>query len=389
MYAIINGRLCTSSPHKNQQSSHWLEEHAVIIKDQCILDIVPQDILPTTIATIDAQGLIIAPAFIDLQLNGCAGVMFNDDPSLETLRIMHQSNLETGTGSFLPTLITDSDEKIQQALNAIQAFKKEQPQIQGLHLEGPWLSPDKKGVHSAEYIRHPNDALLQLLCDNAQDIAILTLAPEVVSTEHILMLSEHGIKVSLGHSNANYKQAQAAFKQGASMVTHLYNAMSPIMGREPGLVGAALENTHCYCGIICDGLHVHPTAIRLAHKLKGKQLCLVTDATAAANSNIEQFNFVAQTVYVHNGLCSNKDGTLGGSSLSMLQAVQNCYQQVGLSLEECLKMASTYPAHALGIEGETGSLKKSLRADICGIDINDGTDLKLKLMISNGVVIQQ
>lgn len=388
MYAIINAQLALSQLTSSQKVQDLINGHALLIKEELIADILPQEQLNKDIKTIDAQGLLLCPAFIDLQINGCAGKMFNDTPSLECLEAMLESNLATATACFLPTLITDSDAKIQQAIEAITLFKQKHPYMPGLHLEGPWLNPEKKGVHSQAHIRSPNQKILQLLCENASNIAMLTLAPEMVDEKVIQILCSKGIKIALGHSNASYEQALKAFAAGASISTHLFNAMSALQGREPGLVGASLEQEEIYCGIIADGLHVHPRNIALSHKLKGNKLCLVTDATAAANANIKAFNFVQQTVYVdEQGKCYNKDGTLGGSSLSMLQAVQYCYQHVGLPLSECLKMATSNPAEAIGIEHQMGIIKAGALANIAALKIDKNKQIDLAFIIKQGLLI--
>lgn len=360
MYALVNGRIFTGI--------QVLDNHAVVIHDGLIEAVCPVDDLSSSVRQIDVGGASISPGFIDLQLNGCGGVQFNDSLealSQETLAIMQRANEKSGCTSFLPTLITSSDEMIIKAIETMtQWLSEHQHQALGLHIEGPWLNMAKKGTHDAALIRPCDPTLLKLICDNAQAVRKVTLAPENVSADDIKALCNAGIVVSAGHSNATYEQAMAGFEAGVSFATHLYNAMPAFAGRTPGLIGAVFDAPDVYCGVIADGLHVHFANLRNAKKLKGDKLILVTDATAPAGAEIEQFIFAGKTIYYRNGLCVDENGTLSGSSLTMIDAVRNSVEQLGIPLDETLRMATLYPARAMGVEKQLGSIQRGKVANL-------------------------
>ena len=352
MYALTHGRIYTGHD--------ILDHHAVVIADGLIERVCPLAELPAGIATREVNGALIAPGFIDVQLNGCGGVQFNDDInaiSVDTLNIMQKANEKSGCTSFLPTLITSTDELMVRAVEVMRAYlAQHQHQALGLHLEGPWLNSAKKGTHDPQLIRKPNPELVDFLCENADVITKVTLAPEMAGSEVIRQLQQAGIIVSAGHSHATYDEAKAGFSAGVSFATHLYNAMPTITGREPGLIGALFDAPEVYCGIIADGLHVHYANVRNAKRIKGDKLVLVTDATAPAGANIDQFIFAGKTIYYRNGLCVDENGTLSGSALTMIEAVRNSVEHVGISLDESLRMATLYPARAMGVEKQLGSI---------------------------------
>jgi N-acetylglucosamine-6-phosphate deacetylase len=316
----------------------------------------------------DMAGANIAPGFIDLQLNGCGGVQFNDSLealSIETLETMQRANEKSGCTSFLPTLITSSDALMKRAIETMRAYlQKHQNQALGLHLEGPWLSKAKKGTHDPALIRLPDAAMVQYLCDNADVITKVTLAPENAGSDVIRQLTDAGIIVSAGHSNATYEEAKAGFSAGVSFATHLYNAMPTFAGREPGLIGALFDSPDVYCGIIADGLHVHYANVRNAKRIKGDKLVLVTDATAPAGADISEFIFAGKTIYYRDGLCVDENGTLSGSALTMIEAVQNSVEHAGIALDEALRMATLYPARAMGVERQSGSIEAGKIANL-------------------------
>jgi N-acetylglucosamine-6-phosphate deacetylase len=376
MYALTHGRIFTGHD--------VLDDHAIIIADGFIDRICPQAELPQDIATRDMGGAIIAPGFIDVQLNGCGGVMFNDTAdavSVETLEIMQKANERSGCTSFLPTLITSSDELMMHAVSVMREYlDKHQNQALGLHLEGPWLSLVKKGTHNPEYIRKPDPSLVNFLCQNADVITKITLAPEEVDPAVIRQLVDAGIRVSAGHSNATWQEAKRGFRAGISFATHLYNAMPYITGREPGLTGAIFDDPDLYCGVIADGLHVSYANVRTAKKLKGEKLCLVTDATAAAGSDIDQFIFAGKTIYYRNELCVDENGTLSGSALTMIEGVRNLVEHVNIALDEALRMATLYPARAMGVADRLGTLEAGKVANLTAFS----RDFKIIKTIVNG-----
>ena len=330
-YAFTNGVIYTGY--------EILYGHAVIVENDLIKAIVPEEELPHGIQQVNLNGNNLTAGFIDLQLNGCGGVMFNEQTTVETLEIMQATNLKSGTTSYLPTFITSPDEGMKIAVKVMRDYlAKYQNQALGLHLEGPYLSKEKKGVHREEYIREITPEMKTFLCDNADVITKITLAAENPTTQYIADFVEKGIIVSLGHSNATYEVANQAIAKGISFATHLHNAMSPISsGRAMGVVGAVLDSD-LYAGIIVDGLHVEFGNVRIAKKVKGDKLCIVTDATAAAGSDIESFIFVGKTVYVRDGKCYDANGTLGGASVTMIESVENAVKKVGISLDETLRM---------------------------------------------------
>ncbi len=360
MYALVNGRIYTGH--------EILDNHAVVIADGLIERVCPRDALPADIALRDVSGALIAPGFIDLQLNGCGGVQFNDDIdalSVETLEIMQRANEKSGCTSFLPTLITSSDELMKRAIDTMRAYKrKHQHQALGLHLEGPWLNKAKKGTHNPDLIRLPDAALVRYLCDKADVITKVTLAPENAGDAVIRQLTQAGIIVSAGHSNATYDEAKAGFRAGVTFATHLYNAMPAFAGREPGLIGALFDAPDVYCGIIADGLHVHYANVRNAKRIKGNKLVLVTDATAPAGAEIDKFIFAGKTIYYRNGLCVDENGTLSGSAITMIESVRNAVEHVGIALDEALRMATLYPAQAMGVEKQLGTVEAGKVANL-------------------------
>ncbi|MDF2155249.1 N-acetylglucosamine-6-phosphate deacetylase [Vibrio sp. CAU 1672] len=373
MYALSNCKIYTGSD--------VLTDHAVIINHDQIHSIVPVTELPEGIETKNLDGANLSPGFIDLQLNGCGGVMLNDEITPETMQIMHEANLKSGCTSFLPTLITSSDQDMRTAISAARDYHdKYQNQSLGLHLEGPYLNVAKKGIHNVEFIRRSDDTMIDLMCANADIIAKVTLAPELNDPEHIARLKAAGIVVSIGHTNATYAEARRGFEAGITFATHLFNAMTPIVGREPGVVGAIYDTPDVYAGIIADGFHVDYANIRIAHKIKGDKLVLVTDATAPAGANIDHFIFVGKKVYYRNGKCVDENGTLGGSALTMIEAVQNAVEHAGIALDEALRMATLYPATAIGVENRLGRVRKGMVANLAIFD----RDFNIKATVVNG-----
>ena len=376
MYALTHGRIFTGH--------EILDDHAIIVANGLIERICPLADVPANVEQRSVNGAILAPGFIDVQLNGCGGVQFNDTAeavTVETLEIMQKANEKSGCTSFLPTLITTSDDLMKQGVRVMREYLAKHPnQALGLHLEGPWLNLVKKGTHNPEFVRKPDHELVQFLCDNADVITKVTLAPEMVAPEVITALANAGIMVSAGHSNATAKEARIGFRAGITFATHLFNAMPYMSGREPGLTGAILDANEIYCGIIADGLHVDYINIRNAKRLKGDKLCLVTDATAPAGANIDRFIFAGKTIYYRNGLCVDENGTLSGSSLTMIEGVRNLVEHANIALDEVLRMATLYPARAIGVEKHLGSIAPGKVANLTAFT----HDFKIIKTIVNG-----
>ncbi|TDT60405.1 N-acetylglucosamine 6-phosphate deacetylase [Enterobacter sp. AG5470] len=376
MYALTHCRIYTGH--------EILDDHALVVANGLIDRLCPLADLPAGIEQRSLNGAMLAPGFIDVQLNGCGGVQFNDTAdavTVKTLEIMQKANEKSGCTSYLPTLITSSDALMKQGVQVMRDYLAKHPnQALGLHLEGPWLNIIKKGTHNPDYVRKPDAALVDFLCQNADVITKVTLAPEVAGEAVIRQLANAGIVVSAGHSNATLKEAKAGFRAGISFATHLYNAMPYITGREPGLAGAVLDDADVYCGVIADGLHVDYVNIRNAKRLKGDKLCLVTDATAPAGAHIDQFIFAGKTIYYRNGLCVDENGTLSGSALTMIEGVRNLVEHVGIALDEALRMATLYPARAIGVAATLGSIAAGKVANLTAFT----HDYKIIKTIVNG-----
>lgn len=367
MYALINCRIYTGM--------EILDNHAVIIDNDKIATICHADNIPPHISVEDLKGAILAPGFIDIQLNGCGGVQFNEtieSISVETLEIMQKTNLLSGCSSYLPTLITSSDEFMRKAIEVMRNYLNQYShQALGLHLEGPYLNPEKKGIHNINHIRKPDQAMIDFICQNADVIKIVTLAPEMVPAHFIRQLVDAGIQVSAGHSNGSYEEARAGFRAGIRMGTHLFNAMPPIAGRTPGVVGAIYDESEVYCGIIADGLHVNWANIRNSHKIKQDKLILTTDASLpAASTDVEQFTFGGKTIYYKDGQCTDINGTLAGSALTMIEAVKNSVNHAGIALDEALRMATLYPAKSIGVDDKLGTIAEGKIANLVVFDHN-------------------
>ena len=350
-----------------------LRNYAVVINGEIIDAVIPQNELNSDIKTLDLQGNNLTAGFIDLQLNGCGGVMFNDQTSVETLEIMQATNLKSGCTSFLPTFITAPDENIKSAVKIMRDYlNKHKNQALGLHIEGPFISVEKKGVHRPEYIREITSEMKDFLCENADVITKITIAAENPTINYTPDFVKSGIIVSVGHSNATYEVAKEAFRKGASFATHLHNAMSPISsGRAMGVVGAVLDSD-VYTGIIVDGVHVNFGNVRIDKKIKGDKLCIVTDSLAAAGAGpeLERFTFVGKTIYVKNGRCYDANGTIAGASITMMESVRNAVEYVEIPLAEALRMSNLYPARAIGVDDRLGSVEKGKVANLAVFTAN-------------------
>lgn len=381
MYALTNCTLYTGR--------EILRQHALLIARERIEGICPEHSLPAGLPRVDLGGANLSAGFIDLQLNGCGGVMFNQAPTPRTLARMQEANRRSGTTSFLPTLITSPDEDMQAAVEAVKTYMQATPnEVLGLHLEGPYTNPERKGIHPREQIRPPSDAMLDYLCRQAPWVRKVTLAPERNRSEHIRRLAEAGILVAIGHTAANYEQAMAGFDAGIRFATHLYNAMTPTLsGREPGVVGAIYDRDDIHAGVVVDGFHVHWANVRLAHKVLGERLCLVTDAVAPAGAgpDFDHFDFCGATVYYRDGKCVDANGTLGGSALTMIEGVANLVRHVGLPLDEALRMASLYPATAIGVDDRLGSIAPGKIANLTIFD----ADFRVHATLVNGKLTEQ
>lgn len=351
--------------------SHFYDDHVLIIEDGKVVGVDDN----TSNVDVNCEGLLV-PGFIDLQVNGGGGALFNDSPSLDSIKTIMTAHSRYGTTAMLPTLITDKVSVMEEAADAIAAaIKAKVPGIIGVHFEGPHLSVAKKGAHSAEFIRDISDAEWQVLTRKDLGIIKVTLAPETVKAKDIERMVGLGIFVCIGHSNADYKTAQLAVDSGASGFTHLYNAMSPIQGREPGVTGCALLNDSTSCGLIVDGHHVDYTSCKLAIKTKPRgKVFLVTDAMPPVGTQNTEFNLFNRKVYLEDGKLTSTTGELAGSALDMAAAVKNTHIKVNVALDEAIRMATQYPADYIKVSDTFGHLRAGARADFVVLDNDLATE---------------
>lgn len=315
------------------------------------------------------QGLL-APGFIDVQVNGGGGVLFNSSPTLDALKTLLQAHVRFGSTGLLPTVITDELAIMQQAADTIAlARQQKMPGVLGIHFEGPHLSASKRGVHAERYLRPISDAEWALYARTDIGVRVVTVAPELVSPDDIAKLNALGVRVCLGHSNADYATVQRALHAGACGFTHLYNAMSPLTSREPGMVGAALLDPNSWCGIIVDGCHAHDAALQLAVRSKPRgKVMLVTDAMPPVGVDADTFTFFGGIVRRQGNALFDERGALAGSTLDMATAVRESISRLGVSQTEALRMASRYPAEFLGMEKQRGRIALGYRADLVLLD---------------------
>jgi N-acetylglucosamine-6-phosphate deacetylase len=347
------------------------DRRAILIEDEWIADVTDgDDPRLQDVQCRDLGGALLLPGFIDTQVNGGGGVLFNDEPTVATIRRMGAAHRKFGTTGFLPTLISDDLSVVERALGAVAAAVREGvPGVLGIHLEGPFLSPARKGVHNAEKFRVIDARAFELLTSLKGAKTLVTLAPEMTTPEMIGRLTKAGVIVAAGHTNATYDDIIAAYSHGLTGFTHLFNAMSPLTAREPGVVGAALSNPDSYCGIIVDARHVHPESLKLALRCKPHaRFMLVTDGLANVGTNEDSFKLLNATIRIRNGVYVDENGTLAGSALDMRQAVRNAMRYLDVGLCEALTMASAAPAQFLGLGHEYGAIAKGFRASFVAAD---------------------
>ncbi|MFA1751464.1 N-acetylglucosamine-6-phosphate deacetylase [Xanthomonas campestris] len=319
---------------------------------------------------VDLGGATLLPGFIDIQVNGGGGVLFNNACTPQALATIAAAHRRYGTTGMLPTLISDTAEVMAEAIAATrQAIAQGVPGVLGIHLEGPYLSPARKGTHDAQKFRVPDAHEIAVDTSLDNGVTLITLAPERVPLDGIRAFVAGGAVVFAGHTAATYEQARDGIAAGVSGFTHLYNAMSPLAGREPNAVGAALEDPAVWCGVIVDGVHVHPASLRvaLAAKPHGK-LLLVTDAMPMVGADSPSFDLYGETITAIDGVVRNAAGALAGSALDMATAVRNSVQWLGVDLAEAARMASTYPAQCIGLGERLGRIAPGYRADLVLVD---------------------
>jgi N-acetylglucosamine-6-phosphate deacetylase len=341
---------------------------AVVIEGQQIVGVASRRGLPEDLPVKDLpEGIWLAPGFIDVQVNGGGDRLFNNDPTPEAIAAIAAAHRRFGTTSFLPTLITDTDEKMRAAIAAVEKAMKSSPGVLGIHLEGPFLSPEKPGIHSPELIRAADAHHLKLLLSLKGGTTVVTCAPECVSTKFITELVNGGVRVSLGHSMATYDETRHAIADGLSGFTHLFNAMRPMASREPGPIAAALESAGCWYGLIVDGEHVSIPMLKLALRGAGSPM-LVTDAMPPVGGKKTSFTLYGNEIVAENGRCATKDGKLAGSAIDMATAVWNCVRFLDVTLTDALIYASLSPARFLGLGDQLGRIAPGFRADLVAFE---------------------
>ena len=344
-------------------------DRCLLIEAGRIAAIVPAADCPADAARRDLDGDLL-PGFIDLQVNGGGGVLFNDRPSVEGVAAIARAHRRFGTTGLLPTLISDDLAVIARAIEAVDtAIAQGVPGILGIHIEGPFLNPARKGIHDQSKFRTLDEAAIDLLSSLRPGRTLVTLAPELAPPGAIRALVERGVIVAAGHTEASYEQMRAALDEGLTGFTHLYNAMSQLGSRAPGVVGAALEDRTSWCGLIVDGHHVHPAALRVALAAKGPEaLVLVTDAMPTVGSAETTFTLGERRIKAADGRLTGPDGTLAGSDLDMSAAVRNAERLIQVDFGTAVRMASAAPARALGIGDVRGEIRPGLAADLVLMD---------------------
>ena len=366
-FALTGARVFDGEAFRDGQS--------VVIEAGRIAAVLPDADVAATIPRRRIAGLL-APGFIDTQVNGGGGVLFNDTPTVAGIRAIGAAHRRFGTTGFLPTLITDRPERMAAALAAVRdGLAQRVPGLLGIHLEGPFLNPARRGVHDPGLMRPIDPADLALMTSLRSGRTLVTLAPEQVPPDTIGRLVQAGVIVSAGHTAASHAAVVGALQQGLTGFTHLFNAMPPLGSREPGPVGAALDDRASWCGLIVDLQHVAAPTLRIAIAAKGwHRMMLVTDAMPTVGTDLTEFTLLGRRVLRAGGRLTTEDGTLAGSDLDMAGAVRNVVQVLGLPLERALAMASLVPATFLGLDGELGRIAPGHRASLVLLD--DGLQVR-------------
>ncbi|HEX8757779.1 MAG TPA: N-acetylglucosamine-6-phosphate deacetylase [Steroidobacteraceae bacterium] len=361
--ALIHGRVL--------REQEFVEGQSVLLEGGRILDVLPDGHPSCRGATrIDLGGNMLLPGFIDSQVNGGGGVLFNDSPHIETIRRIGLAHRRFGTTGFLPTLISADLDVVDRAIAAVRgALEADVPGVLGIHIEGPFLNVERKGVHDPAKLRELDTSAVALLTSLRVGRTLVTLAPEMTKPELIQRLAQSGVIVSAGHTNATYAEVAVALQHGLTGFTHLFNAMSQLTAREPGVVGAALESLDSWCGIIVDGQHTAPAVLRLALRCKpSRRFMLVTDAMPSVGTEARSFKLQGRDISVAGSVCIDEDGRLAGSNIDMASSVRNGVSLLGIALPEAVRMASLYPAEFLGLSHELGRIEPGYRANLVVAD---------------------
>lgn len=349
--AITNGVVFTGDA--------LIDGYAVLINGAKVVGIIPANAIPAGVEIVDAMGGYVVPGFVDLQLYGGGSQLFSANPTKAALDEIAHALVKSGTTGFLITMATNTMEMVDEALQALRDYHH--PALLGLHLEGPYLNPEKRGAHPAAYIRKPEKAEVRSLLERAgASLRMMTIAPERFDDDVIDLLLRHGLVLSAGHSNATFDEATHGFQKGIQAVTHFFNAMSPLHHRNPGLPGATFQSDQTVASIIADGIHVDYQTLAISKRLLGDRLFLITDAVVAADTGTYTHVFTGDRYTL-------PDGTLSGSALTMMQAVANCVRYAGIPLEEALRMGTLYPARLIGAD-DLGKIAVGSTANIVIFD---------------------
>ena len=361
MTALIGARIF--------DGERFIDDHVVVVEGARIAGVVPYAEHPCGGGEINLGGGLLAPGFIDVQVNGGGGALMNEHPSADVVARIAESHRKYGSVGVMPTLVTDTPDKMRAAIAAVREARRRFPSVLGIHLEGPFLDPTRKGAHDANYIRPIETSDIEMIADADCGAVMLTVAPNRISADAIRTLAGRGVLVSLGHSEASYDEALAGVAAGARAFTHLFNAMSPFLGRTPGMVGAALDAKDAFVGIIADGHHVHPASLRIAFAAKSHdRMMLITDAMPPAAGGPDSFLLQGRRVARADGCLRLGDGTIAGSVITMDEAVRFCVRTVDVTLAHALAMASRTPAAFLRRDRDLGRIAPGYLASLVHLD---------------------
>jgi N-acetylglucosamine-6-phosphate deacetylase len=366
--SFVNGRVLTNAG--------FVDDSAVLVEGGRIVALLPLSDRRIAAAErrFDLGGHMLVPGFIDTQVNGGGGLLFNEQPTVEAIRAIGAAHRRYGTTGFLPTLISDDRDRVRLAIQAAGRAATEVPGMLGIHVEGPFINQQRKGVHDSSKFRLLDQRAFEMLTSLVAGRTLVTLAPELTTPAMIARLAAAGLIVSAGHTDGTYEQITEALDAGMSGFTHLYNAMSPLAGRSPGAVGAALDHDRAWAGIIVDGHHVAPASLRIALKAMGPdRLMLVTDAMPSVGATSKSFLLQGRPITVKDGVCVDEDGVLAGADLDMASAVRNAVKLLGVDLPTAIRMASHVPASFLGLGDELGCIAPGYRADL--VQLTDAVDV--------------
>lgn len=350
----------------------WHTDCGLLLAGETVQALLPATDIPASLPCEHLPDGFLAPGLVDLQVNGGGGLLFNNAPGADTVLHIAAAHRRYGTTALLPTLISDTAAVLEAGVAAVRSARESAQTaakaILGIHVEGPFLASVRRGTHLADRLRRPTQQDIDWLCSLDDIRCLITLAPELMAPGMIRQLTDAGIAVSAGHSAASWDELRQARQDGLRGFTHLFNAMSPLTAREPGVTGAALDSGDCWLGIIADGHHVHPASIRIAHRCAAPgKLFLVSDAMATVGSGQAWFTLYGERITARDGRLLNAEGALAGSAIGLIDAVRYCHEIVELPLEECLRMASRYPADFIG-EPELGRIAAGSRADLVLLD---------------------